>query len=244
MKERIGITLHEFKMLQQGYHPLYSYDEEDRDDLGTEIYSKGATASYEKKVTRISDFEVFSLVTFANKSEGYTFDEPEDCDFYIDYKKVDTIDPHDELKLAEKAAHELEQENKRKQKEIDDAEKERIKALQKDFDFKNPTVPPEEIAKIQDLIYKFEKRTKITRNDFFNDFSKPIVEFSEKHQLEPESLRFALVRNNTVDKCKSFMKKYKNNYNKKFGIETQVTIQGQNFYLTQSEVQKLLKELD
>ena len=71
----ILITLHEYKMLMDGYHPEFESD----DDQGIFVeQGKGADVIYRKDVIRKSDNKSFWFEYAHNADGGFNHDEPRD----------------------------------------------------------------------------------------------------------------------------------------------------------------------
>lgn len=226
MTEQISITPHEYKMLMDGYHPEFESD----DDPGEFVeQGKGADIIYRKAAFRKSDKVEFWFEYAHNTEGGFNHDEPRDGNFKIDHKKEDTLDPFDELGLNEPEKV-IEVKPRTIYDDLND-----IKDVCVDFDLTSPTITHEELV----ILYKGYKSV-ITMSDLHIEFDK-IVHIAVKYKLTAESIKGIFDKHK--GKPQSWLNKYKDDYNEKFGVLTEVIVQGQVFHLTTKQVKSLRKSL-
>lgn len=235
----IYITPHEFKMLQQDYHPDYTFKyEEDEDSLGIiEEEGKGSDVIYKKTLIRKSDKKEIVLRTISNLSGGFNHDDPYDCDFSIDSKKEDTIDPFNELDLEGKKVRKsakLEADKKKKEEET-------AKALEVEFDLENPLIPPNEYREL--CLRYLNLKTFQDLFDVVDNFSRPLA---KKYNMDINSLHYPILHHNKKkDSLMKYILKYEKSYNKSNVITKVIPlkIQGQTLELSEKEARAVLKQL-
>lgn len=235
----INITLHEFKMIRDNYHPDYTSSDDSLGDFYEE--GKGSDSIYKKEVIRKSDNKVFVLKTIYNTSGGFIHDDPYDCDFEIDYEKEDTIDPYNELKLEERKKNKLIEEEKRL-KDIES--KEKAASLVK-FSNENPIIPFEEYkdySKAYATHFVLNKKISMDElNIFIEKFVSPLC---EKYNLEKNSLFHSLSSLKSKTEISKWLCKYERIYNKATKTKKVITLKGKEIELTEREVSQLKSQLD
>lgn len=236
----IKITVHEFKMIREDYHPDYE-SKEHGDELG-DFYEtgKGADIIYQKSITRKEDGAVFVLKTISNTSGGFIHDDPYDCDFEIDYNKEDTIDPYDELKLEErKLAKE-----KAIEKEKEDKEKEAAKALEISFSLDNPVIPFQEYKDFCKSLVNHNmfssKGTFQDLQDFLKEYIRPLC---KKYNLEANSLFHSTSSIRTKKGISEWLCKYEKAYNKKHSLNKVISVKGEIIEVTEKDIKSILNQL-
>jgi len=236
---QIKITSHEFKMLRDDYHPEFTFKyAEDEDSIGImDEEGSGADIIYKKTLIRKSDNKEFILKSTYNTASEFIHDEPFSCDFVIDSKKEDTLDPFNELDLEGK--------KKRKEakllKDKEDKKQEELQANLNDFDIENPVIPVDEY---RELCLGFLK-TK-TFHDLQVYVKEVTAPLALKYNLETGSLHYPLTTyHNSKDKMMKMVLKYEKNYNKNRNITKviSVKVQGQILELSETEARSILKQL-
>lgn len=234
----IKITLHEFKMIRDDYHPEFTFNDPlDEDSLGKiDDEGKGADIIYKKEIVRKSDNKIFLLKSIYNTASDFIHDEPYDCDFIIDRKKEDTLDPFNELDLEGQKKRKLEAQ----QKEIKEKEEAKRKEELIEFSFDNPIIPPNEFKKLC-----FHYLEIVTFQDLHDCVDKNTKPLAFKYKIELESLHFSIVGNNKKPAMMKLILKYEKAYNKKHDIVKTIPlkIKGEIIDVNEKEARSILRQL-
>lgn len=207
------ISSDEFKLLLEESHPDYTYNNNSEDEFLER--GKGSDIIYQKIVTRKKDSKDLILnYIFNNGIESVT--NIYDCDFFI----------NDEKNKKEEVENKNDQENF----SIDNIPF--IKILE------DPKIPVDAFKSFCDSYLSF-----VNKRLNFVEITSLVTILAKKYQYNPNTIFHSLSSLKNKKLVYEFFGKYEKAYNKKHNLKKEITLQGKKFYLSESDLKDLKKQL-